>query len=753
MMRFLKLVFFLSIVPSILVAQVIIREKVQIAPKGSSSLQRTTGGVSYFNPPLTINENGLPHLVLSSDITVGGVIDQDPSGFAAGWRVVMLLMVGYQEREIRAVGREPSGTTYSVTTPFSGAFSQGRVDIRMYLFDFAWGDAARTTSASGSNVEFTGALLHPQSSFPITGRAVLSGVPLPGVQFGGWEISPVDSILESGQSTRIDVGAMNADGWIYEPWTIPGAEAAATVRVTGGNYVYLQWIDVQGNEVKGKEIPISLVDGYGSFRPGPSCMLVFDNSQASFPGIEEDVVVTVEGGGKSKSRTVKLVSVPDHFEVRSARDTVAKGSVARLTVIAKDAGDRELQIDPNQQVTLWLSSGIIVSAAGTNRTRQQGVATDQMQQKIQSVRASATYGSFIVNDADTIPDYVTVRYGLARASGVQYLANGDIPSGSEPETITIRAEEADDPNIFGEALVVVRENAATLTLDIPTPKEIWPTLPAGSGGNPGKRNVKEQIKVTVTKSGVPAAGHEVEISAKIILPSGGHDHTNQPPRELLGELKDLRIGTRGKGLLKTTTDDNGEILLDYTAPEFSGTIELTAKSTKENAEDKDALTVKVPELILFAGTGSYELGGRTDSHPENHYFVSQEAIDSLISAANQFAKQEWNTSGTLRLNDMSLEWGGLFDLNNGWTNAQGHNSHRIGKSVDIENIAWETIDTVSQKTGKDTTFIIPKVKWVEQFVGFMETKMKNWEFVDEGQLRSDVFRRTRKYPHFEWKGR
>jgi hypothetical protein len=37
----------------------------------------------------------------------------------------------------------------------------------------------------------------------------------------------------------------------------------------------------------------------------------------------------------------------------------------------------------------------------------------------------------------------------------------------------------------------------------------------------------------------------------------------------------------------------------------------------------------------------------------------------------------------LRINDMSLPWGGLFDIGNNWSNVPGHNTHRIGRNADI----------------------------------------------------------------------
>ena len=131
---------------------------------------------------------------------------------------------------------------------------------------------------------------------------------------------------------------------------------------------------------------------------------------------------------------------------------------------------------------------------------------------------------------------------------------------------------------------------------------------------------------------------------------------------------------------------------------------------------------------------------------------AQAAIDALISAANLFRLADWNTTGIMRLNDMSLKWGGLFDIDTQWTKSKGHKSHRNGRSVDIENLQLEEIDTISQYTGKDTSFYRPTVDWIAQYIDFMENTVSGWRFVDENQQLKNVYRRTKKWPHFEWTG-
>jgi len=298
--------------------------------------------------------------------------------------------------------------------------------------------------------------------------------------------------------------------------------------------------------------------------------------------------------------------------------------------------------------------------------------------------------------------------------------------------------------------VVVKNAAPTLTLNIPEPREVWPTLREKFEGNAGDRNIKKMITVSVTRDGISLSNYAVTIAAKMMLPSGGHDHANQPPQNLLGEFKDTRTKATGKGTITTVTDEDGLIRVDFTAPEFSGKLEIKATSTAEKAEDKKELVVKVPNLVEFGGTGEYELSGALEGkHMKNHFFCSQKAIDELVKAAGQFRKAKWNNAGKMRLNDMSLEWGGLFDKDANWK--PPHSSHRVGRSVDIENILLKDTTATFTIKGKEVTKTVRVANedWLEKYKKLMTER--NWDFVDEGQTVPNQQGRVL-FPHFEWKG-
>ncbi|MEW6068696.1 MAG: hypothetical protein AB1610_10455 [Nitrospirota bacterium] len=68
---------------------------------------------------------------------------------------------------------------------------------------------------------------------------------------------------------------------------------------------------------------------------------------------------------------------------------------------------------------------------------------------------------------------------------------------------------------------------------------------------------------------------------------------------------------------------------------------------------------------------------------ENHY-GTENTLWLLLDLAMGYFE---TGSGTLRINDISLEWGGLFDIDANW--ATPHKSHRTGKNVDVDDVTVE----------------------------------------------------------------
>ncbi len=428
--------------------------------------------------------------------------------------------------------------------------------------------------------------------------------------------------------------------------------------------------------------------------------------------------------------TVDFGAEFDHFGITivpdtlASRDTVAFTECAKLYVQAKDKGNRDVQIDGNSLLTFSLESNL-------------------------------NYGTFIGVNGDTLKTFPVelkdVKYADANGGKVKFAA---VVLNPQTEVLTgIRVVLQSDPTKRGDRDIVVIEKTLKIVMD--PPFVVRPLIPQDRTDSLLALRHKP-FQVRLTRGGKPVGDHEVRIVTAYVAGSGGHDHTDTGVRRAntidnYGYFVDEDNETYNPYF--GSTNSNGLIPLTFYSSVWGDTMWIMLQSLHTPLlNDSLAVSERVVGLIQFSETGQFELTGRVPNHMSNHYFRSQVAIDDLINAANEFAQQEWNNTGVMRLNDMSLPFGGLFDVNGQWDTVKGHRSHRIGRSVDIENLYLMDIDTVSQKTGKDTILSVPEVPWVRNFVDFMENQMSNWQFSDEGQQRSNVYRRTKKYPHFEWTG-
>ncbi len=103
----------------------------------------------------------------------------------------------------------------------------------------------------------------------------------------------------------------------------------------------------------------------------------------------------------------------------------------------------------------------------------------------------------------------------------------------------------------------------------------------------------------------------------------------------------------------------------------------------------DYLNVKVPGLVELEVGAEYNLVGDTPEHPYNH-FGRPETITLLKSIAQDYYSQfsTYPRFSKLEINDMSLVWGGVFDVSNNWK--PDHQEHRYGRQVDVRRINWSS---------------------------------------------------------------
>jgi len=215
--------------------------------------------------------------------------------------------------------------------------------------------------------------------------------------------------------------------------------------------------------------------------------------------------------------------------------------------------------------------------------------------------------------------------------------------------------------------------------------EIYPMHPNGNGPNqPNKTTVMLKYGcMDVEYEPGELAGKVISLSSEAVEFSGGHNHSNVTPERPVGSF----------AAPQCTTGPTGECSVTYTASAVSGSEELYAFLEEDHTIDAmTEVLVRVPGLVKFADSLTYRLTGKTDYHPNNHYLSQSPQIQiSVFSVAFEYVEL---FQGTLGLNDMSLEFGGLFDIGpaSGPFWSTPHISHRIGKSVDINKCSSDITD-------------------------------------------------------------
>jgi hypothetical protein len=228
----------------------------------------------------------------------------------------------------------------------------------------------------------------------------------------------------------------------------------------------------------------------------------------------------------------------------------------------------------------------------------------------------------------------------------------------------------------------IRTPNLTLT---PAPNQSPPDpRPKGAEGKEPKSSSLELI-AKVMEGSAPKVGVTVGFGLGVEAYTGGHAH---------GDLGSIPRPKGKLSKLSGETDANGEIKLTFFADEPAGLHAIVADCAPAScaAPAKHVVKVKVPDLIhippdtetpprytLVGNVGDSSNGYKTFQHNLTHYLTEQ-SWSNLKTLISTFIDLDW---GQIGINDASLEWGGLFDIEGKWTTSGGHAEHRDGKQVDI----------------------------------------------------------------------
>lgn len=161
-----------------------------------------------------------------------------------------------------------------------------------------------------------------------------------------------------------------------------------------------------------------------------------------------------------------------------------------------------------------------------------------------------------------------------------------------------------------------------------------------------------------------------------ILDTPGHNHTSRRPPVVISEPR-----------CYNNIPGNTRVDWDWTTPLFAARLKTTwtysgwCQGTPFRTDDS-----KVSGLSPLGAGDAYDLVGSNSSHPDNHNGASQ-TLTGLPAIAAQY-RREFPNDPKLAFNDISLPWGGLFDVDlieNPW-NAP-HKTHRYGYQSDVRIIS------------------------------------------------------------------
>jgi hypothetical protein len=198
------------------------------------------------------------------------------------------------------------------------------------------------------------------------------------------------------------------------------------------------------------------------------------------------------------------------------------------------------------------------------------------------------------------------------------------------------------------------------------------------------------------------------------LEAGGHDHPN------INQAPTGAFATATGTAANSCTTVGGTCELFYVVPQDSGRYNITASSSTPSIPATPAtapLLVAVEDMAsteLAEQPGTFFLTGQPgrqtvlSQHNHNHY-GTQHVEDTVREVAIEFSllTEKFSSVGRqeLGINDMSLVWGGLFDIGNNWLQDPGHHLHRNGNSVDIDNAV--TVNSTSYNPNPTVTLKAP----------------------------------------------
>ncbi|MDX8407135.1 MAG: hypothetical protein R8L58_01995 [Mariprofundaceae bacterium] len=346
-----------------------------------------------------------------------------------------------------------------------------------------------------------------------------------------------------------------------------------------------------------------------------------------------------------------------------------------------------------------------------------------------------------------------VSYGANKVSKQILLARSSLTIGAHTVKVVARSsltQYAPAPVAATASFTTACGLSVTVT---PTCTAVYPFL-NNSRRSYFPNKYSTPVNVSVNLNNTPVSGASVATQVKMVAGTetyGGHDHgatdgANKPT----GAFLTPSGATNAAGIFTTT----------YKASEFSGQDEITATASFNGCTGTSppvVITSKIPGLIpitlpagsphQFVGGRCEHLGGYTPWNPgktaacSGTTGTSNQYINSSISQTFYDFLNEYTLlhGAGLYINDASLKFGGMFDVNGGWCTACSHSTHRIGVDMDFAlkdssasvtglptdfPVVWKNIvrnnsdvKPIVSKNGSMIKIITPKISYQQHSVG------------------------------------
>ncbi|MEX2189439.1 MAG: hypothetical protein WEB33_01945, partial [Bacteroidota bacterium] len=261
------------------------------------------------------------------------------------------------------------------------------------------------------------------------------------------------------------------------------------------------------------------------------------------------------------------------------------------------------------------------------------------------------------------------------------------------------AKLQEDTTRTGDTTLVLLEQ--TLKIVMTAPREVRPTISTENNEQTLVGDRQKEFAVKMTKGGKAVSNHMFRLRTNYVRKSGGHDHGDTPSIIRADNNDNYGFFTAsGSDIRRRPLDDvtgiDGQFRAVYYSSAWGDTMKILLESRINNLlKDSTSVVEKVSNLEELPVNANYvPIGGTCNHHgssdnpgvpdscraPNNNHWANSTTIVGLEGAAESWHR-DFPSEAILLVNDLSLPFGGGFDINGLWAGA--HETHRTGTDSDI----------------------------------------------------------------------